>query len=168
MRLSQVQGPDLYIHSIQEAIHSHPQGRYHHRLHVVLMALRLHNAKEASAIYQEPLRTVQHWMQRFFEKGLGGLQDEMISGRPCRLSEKQKQDLKTDLLRSPRFVGYAQNNWDGKLLSHHIQKTYHISLQVRQCQYLLHSLGFTLQRPRSVPKGDPEKKAEFKKKRISS
>jgi transposase len=32
----------------------------------------------------------------------------------------------------------------------------------------LHELGFTLQRPRSMPKGDPEKQAEFKKKRMSS
>ncbi len=168
MRLCQVKEPGNYVQTLQEEIHAHPQGRYHHRLHVVLMALRFKSAREAAELYQEPLRTVQYWMQRFFDQGVEGLKNESIPGRPSRLSEQQKQELQQVLMKSPRRVGYSQQNWDGKLLSYHIQESYQLTLKVRQCQYLLHQLGFTLQRPRPMPLGDPEKKADFKKKRISS
>jgi len=168
MRLCQVKETGNYVQTLQEEIHAQPQGRYHHRLHVVLMVLRFKSAREASELYQEPLRTVQHWMQRFFNQGVKGLRDEAIPGRPSRLSKPQKQELKQVLMESPRSAGYSQQNWDGKLLSHHIQESYQLTLKVRQCQYLLHQLGFTLQRPRPMPLGDPEKKADFKKKRISS
>lgn len=82
MILDQVKDPDVYLQSLQEAIHSHPQGRYHHRLHVVLMVLRLRSTQEAALLYQESLRTVQHWMQQFFKQGVEGLQDETIPGKP--------------------------------------------------------------------------------------
>ncbi len=39
MRLDQVKDSDVYMHSLQEAIHTHSQKRYHYRLHVVLMTL---------------------------------------------------------------------------------------------------------------------------------
>ena len=165
--MCQVKETKPYIEAIQKAIHTHAEGRYQHRLHVVLMAIRLKSAKEAATIYGESLRTVQYWIQKFFEKGLDGLKDETIPGRPSRLSKKQKQELKEDILKSPVILGYDQNNWDGILLSYHIGKKYNVSLKVRQCQYLLHQLGFTLQRPRPMPKGNPKIKAEFKKKPVS-
>jgi hypothetical protein len=103
MRLCQVKEPGNYVQTLQEEIHAHPQGRYHHRLHVVLMALRFNSAREASDLYQEPIRTVQHWMQRFFDQGVEGLKDEAIPGRPSRLS-KHSCNL-PDLLVTPNRTG---------------------------------------------------------------
>jgi transposase len=69
-------------------------------------------------------------------------------GRPARLSTKDLAQLRKDISRSPRELGYDQNLWDGLLLSHHLTHKYSLSLSVRQCQRLFHQLGFSLQRPR--------------------
>ena len=62
-------------------------------------------------------------------------------------------------------IGYSQNLWDGKLLSHHLSLKYNIDLGTRQCQRIFHKLEFRLRKPRpKIAKGDDEKRREFKKK----
>lgn len=59
-------------------------------------------------------KTIETWINQFNVKGFAGLQDEL-----------------------------SQNLWDGKLLSHHIEKVYQVKLGVRQCQRLFNKLGFS-------------------------
>lgn len=59
-------------------------------------------------------------------------------GRPSRLSEDQKEELKTDILTHSRELGYEFSNWEGKSVSEHIKMKFGGILKVRQCQYLLH------------------------------
>ena len=77
-------------------------------------------------------------------------------------TEGQKNVLKADVSTHPRELGYDFSNWEGKSVSEHIKNKFGVLLKVRQCQYLLHELGFTLQRPRyKFPKADPEEQEEF-------
>jgi hypothetical protein len=41
-------------------------------------------------------------------------------------------------------LGYSQNLWDGKLLSHQLSVKYYIDLGTRQCQRIFRKLGFRL------------------------
>lgn len=164
MRVSQIKNRDALIAQLQEAIHENPEGHYQHRLHIVLLVLQFQNVQYAATLYQEPIRTIQYWMQQFLSEGTNGLRDEPRPGRPSQLTVSQKETLRKILENPPRYVGYERNDWDGKLLSHYIANHFHLELKVRRCQYLFHELGFTLQRPRPVADGDPVAQAEFKKK----
>ena len=63
-----------------------------------------------------------------------------------------------------RELGYQQNLWDGKLLSHHLRESYGVDLGVRQCQRIFRNLGFRLRKPRPlIAKADPEEQEAFKK-----
>lgn len=85
-------------------------------------------------------------------------------GRPSRLSRGQKDELKLDILRHPRELGYEFSNWEGKSVAEHIHVKFGVFLTVRAAQKLLHALGFSLQRPKyKFPKADPEKQEEFMK-----
>jgi transposase len=85
-------------------------------------------------------------------------------GRPTRLSANDLADLRKDISRNPRELGYDQNLWDGLLLSHHLIQKYSISLGIRQCQRLFHQLGFSLQRPRrKASEADGPRQEAFKK-----
>jgi transposase len=65
---------------------------------------------------------------------------------------------------SPREFGYSQNLWDGKLLSHHLSKSYGVQLGERQCRRLFRQLGFRRRKPRPViAKADEEAQREYKK-----
>lgn len=109
-------------------------------------------------------RSLHHWVNRFNEHGFDGLKDGAKTGRNSRVGDGVKGELSLDLRTTPRAFDYDQNLWDGKLVSHHLKERYGVDLGVRQCQRLLHGLGFRLRQPRAVlAKADPEEEEEFKK-----
>ena len=60
------------------------------------------------------------------------------------------------------FIDLNFSNWECKSVSEHIKTKFGVLLKVRQCQYQLYELGFSLQHPRyKFPKADPEKQKEF-------
>jgi len=155
---------------LQAAIHKDEKSRILHRMHVALFMLETDNLLLASQVFHDPIRTIQHWVKKLREEGLEGLYEKERPGRRSRLTPAQEEILRKELLLSPKEVNpsYTQANWDGILLSHHLQRKWHIPLQIRQCQRLFHKLGLTLQRPRVVSIGNREDQAQFKKKRLSS
>lgn len=151
MRRLETQDVQTFQAVVEDEIFRYPEGRYYHRLHVVLHVLKGASCYEAARIYGHSPRTVQYWVHRLMARGLEGLREEERPGRPARLSSSQQEILKGQLCRSPREFGYDRNIWDGPLLSHHIE-------------HLFHHLGFSLQRPRrKAAEADPEKQERFKK-----
>jgi transposase len=156
--------PETFIAAVQDEISRSPEGRYFHRLHVVLLVLQGASSYEAARLYGHSPRSVQYWVHRLISEGPFGLWDKERSGRPRSLSSKDEQKLRKEISRSPRELGYDQNLWDGPLLSHHLKKHYASVLGVRQCQRLFHQLGFSLQRPRRyASEADPAQQEAFKK-----
>lgn len=155
---------ETFIAAIQEEISGTCEGRYFHRLHVVLHILHGASSYEAAHLYGDAPRSVEYWVHRLLSQGLAGLEEGHRPGRPSRLPSSEQQKLRSEIRRSPRELGYDQNLWDGVLLSHHLQEHYAVSLSVRQCQRLFHTLDFTLQRPRrQAREADPLQQEAFKK-----
>jgi len=164
MKRLEIPDVETFIAAIQDEISRTHEGRYYHRLHVTLHALKTGDCYEAARFYDHSPRSVYNWVHRLSNMGLVGLSEGKRPGRPSRLSPSQEQKLCKDLLLSPREFGYDQNVWDGPLLSYHLEKQFSVHLRVRQCQNVLHRLGFTLQRPRrQAAEADPEKQERFKK-----
>jgi len=151
MKRITVPDAETFITAIQDELSRTREGRYFHRLAVVLHILRGASAYEASRAFGFSSRAIEYWIKRLASNGLNGLWDGKHPGRPSRLSASQMQRLRKELRRSPRDMDYNQNLWDGVLLSHHLEKNYSVSLSVRQCQRLFHQMGFSLQRPRRQP-----------------
>ena len=164
MRRVAIPDAETFIAAIQDEISGTREGRYYHRLHVVLHVLHGASSYEAGRLYGDSPRSVEYWIQRLLSHGLAGLEEGDRPGRPGRLSSSDQHRLRTEIRRSPRELGYDQNLWDGLLLSHHLEERYAVSLGVRQCQRLFHKLGFTLQRPRrQAHEADPLRQEAFKK-----
>ena len=155
---------DTFVAAIQDEISRTREGRYFHRLDVVLYVLQGASSYDAARLFGHSPRTIEYWVHRLISGGLAGLWEGERPGRPSRLIPAKEQKLRNEIQRSPRELGYEQNLWDGVLLSHHLEKNYSISLGVRQCQRLFHQLGFSLQRPRrQADEADPLKQEAFKK-----
>lgn len=121
------------------------------------------NCGEVAKTIKMSTRSVQLWVNTFNDEGIEGIIVNSPPGRPSRLSEEQKEELKRDVATHPRELGYKFSNWEGKHVSEHIKKKFDVSLKVRRCQYLLHELGFSFQRPRyTFPKADSEQQEVFK------
>ncbi len=119
---------------------------------------------EVARLLGDAPRTVEYWVRRFEQKGLGGLVEGDRAGRPRRLSAEQIEEINTVLRQTPRQVGLTGTLWDGKTLSAFIAMRYEIVVGVRQCQRLFRQLGFRQRKPRPmIAKADPERQAAHKK-----
>lgn len=155
---------ETFVAAIQDEISRTREGRYFHRLHVLLHVLRGASPYEAARIFGDSPRTIEYWEHDLLTQGLAGLWEGDRPGRPSRLSAADQERLRSEIYLSPRELGYDQNLWDGMLLCHHLKEHYAVSLGVRQCQRLFHQLGFTLQRPRrQAHEANPLQQEAFKK-----
>jgi len=164
MKKFEIPDVETFIAAIQDEITGRPEGRYFHRLHVILHVLQGASSYEAAQFYGHSPRTVQYWIHRLLSHGLRGLWDKKHPRRSSKLPRSKEKKLRNEIQRFPGELGYDQNLWDGPLLSHHLKEHYGITLSIRQCQRLFHRLGFTLQRPRrQAHEADPLKQEEFKR-----
>ena len=164
MRKLEIKDAEIIRFAVQEEILRSEESRYDHRLHGILLVCGGFSCSEVARLFGQSPRTVQYWVRRFEDSGFSGLQETPRSGRPSVLDGALLQALGRDLRRSPSELGYGQNLWDGKLLSHHLSRSYGVSLGVRQCQRLFHQLGFRRRKPRPLVAGaDQEAQRTYKK-----
>lgn len=164
MRKLEISDKGIMSVAIQQEISRSEEARYDHRLHGVLLVCRGLSCYEVGDLFGQHPTTIQRWVRSFERSGFAGLSDCERPGRPSRLTAQQWDRVSQDLRRQPRDLGYPQNLWDGKLLSHHLWRAYGVDLGVRQCQRVFRQLGFRLRKPRPlIAKADPEEQVSFKK-----
>ena len=169
MRRINIKNPEEAKAVLRAEIHSTSETRLQHRLHCMLLICDGKTSAEVGALFGDSLRAVQYWGKRYNEAGIEGLRNPTRMGRIPRLIPEDKEVLVQDLRSFPRELGYTQNLWDGKLLSHHLKEKFNIELKIRQCQNLFHQLGFRRRKPRPViAKADPESQEAYKKTQRSS
>lgn len=109
-------------------------------------------------------RTLSNWVKDVAERGFDALQITPQPGRPSKLTDENKEEIKDALVKDPQESGY--NVWDGPSLSDFISKKFSVDYSVRASQRLMHELGFALIRPQAFPSKGAEntpKREEFKK-----
>jgi transposase len=164
MRKLTIQDSEIMKVAIQQEIVRSEEARYDHRLHGVLLVCAGKSCYEVADLLGHSPRTIQYWVERFEQSGFTGLQDQERNGRPAKIDVRTFQKVNEDLRQLPRDLGYEQNLWDGKLLSHHLQVKYNVQLGVRQCQRLFSQLGFRRRKPRPmIAQADPEAQRKYKK-----
>ncbi len=127
---------------------SNAQARFIRRVDIICLLCSGHSLPFVSSLFNINKTTIQRWVHRVNQHGLNGLKDKQGRGRPSSLSNNHKKELKNDLKKSPSEFGYNQSKWDGKLLSHHLDKNYNVNLKIRQCQNLFKELISPIQTQR--------------------
>src|SRR5438094_10336743 len=87
MRPLQVADAETIVLGLQDEIRRSEESRYDHRLHGVLLVAQGMTCPEVSRLLGDAPRSVEYWVRRFEERGLGGLVDVQRSGRDPRLTE---------------------------------------------------------------------------------
>lgn len=148
----------------ERIVKSNDDAKFIHKVTLVNLMLNGMKASDLAKSCGECERTLSLWVQKVDLHGFGALRTRKQPGRTPSLSDEQKESIKDALQKDPHLYGY--NVWDGPSLSDYIMREFSVSLQVRQCQRLLHGLGFSLIRPQTFPsKGqeDSPGRVEFKK-----
>ena len=92
-------------------------------------------------------RTVRRWKAVFRRQGTKGLRARPASGRSIRLRPRQRGQLEQLLLKGARAFGYDNNLWTCPRIAEVIRREFGVSYHVDHVGRVLHSLGWSPQRP---------------------
>jgi transposase len=90
--------------------------------------------------------TLERWIKGVNQEGIQALIPDPRPGRPTQLTPAVRKRLERDLEKPPQEFGLQRASWDGPTLVVHLQKHFGLKLKVRQAQYWLHRLDFSLKR----------------------
>lgn len=91
--------------------------------------------------------SVMRWLRAFQDGGREGLKVRRASGRPPRLSARQKELLLRQLLRGPMAHGYRTELWTTQRIAEVIERRYGVRYHRNHVSRLLHALGWSPQKP---------------------
>lgn len=140
--------------------------RLKERLQAIFLYLQGYAIKEIALIIGRGIPTTYRYINTYNEGGLKALRMKHSPGRPCLLTEEQRQQVYHVVANFvPKDVGFpVEMNWTAPLLQEWIKKTFGISYSKRGALWLLHSLGFSCTRPTyTLANADPQKQEAFKK-----
>ena len=156
--------PKVLLEQGKEIMSSGDEAKYHFRVFAVNMVLSGTPASQVGGYAGYTKAAVTSWVKTADEAGFEALHTKSRPGRPKKLTEDQYDEIDAALQKDPKEYGYKV--WDGPSLSNHIKKQFDVDLCVRQCQRLLHALGYSQIRPQTCPsKGyeDTEEREDYKK-----
>jgi len=102
---------------------------------------------EVGRILQADRRTVHRWKERYEKQGSEALRLKPHPGPRPKLSETQKEELIRILLRGPLSEGYGTQLWTGPRVIEVVRKHFGLTYHPAHIGRVLHSLGFSCQRP---------------------
>lgn len=103
-------------------------------------------------------RSVRRWKAAYRQEGREGLQARPAPGRPPKLSAKQRKQLEEILLQGARAAGFPSDLWTCPRVAQVIAGRFGVGYHVDHIGRLLHSLGWSPQKPqrRAVERNEQE------------
>jgi len=92
-------------------------------------------------------RTVRNWRRRYVDDGAEGLADRPRPGKACKLSPRQRENLRKRLLKGAVSEGFDTDLWTCPRIQAVILRRFGVEYHVDALPYVLKSLGFTCQKP---------------------
>jgi len=131
------------VHQIRGYLEHSSEAKFIHRLQVILLFADSDDKScdSLGALFGNSPRSVSNWIKRVNQTGdIESLRSKPSSGRPARLSKRQKEEIKMILQEIPEKGGIQGRRWNGRYLSLFISRQYGILLKVRACQRLFREL----------------------------
>ena len=101
---------------------------------------------------------INRWLQWYEAEGIEGLRTLSAPGRAPKLGSAQQQELVTLIEAGPQQVGYSTGIWTGPMIGDLIHHRFGVRYHNHHVPWVLHRLGFSVQRPRKrLARADREK-----------
>jgi transposase len=131
------------VNQIRDYLENNSEAKFIHRLQVILLFADSEDKScdSLGALFGNSPRSISNWIKKVnHTDDIESLRSKPSSGRPSRLTQAQKEEIKTVLQDFPEKQGMQGRHWNGKNLSTYISEHYGIVLKVRSCQRLSHEL----------------------------
>jgi len=94
-------------------------------------------------------RSVRRWKRAYRRKGKAGLKAQLASGRPSKLTARQRRTLVGRILKGGEACGFPTALWTCRRIAQLIHERFHVLYHPDPIGRLLRSCGFTPQRPQT-------------------
>ena len=128
--------------------------RFYNRVAAVNAVLSGVSPTVAAEWFGMTRRSLAAWVKKVDDSGFGSLVDKPRPGAPTKLDAGQMERVDKMIQGSPSDYGFRV--WDGPSVSALIKQELGVGLGTRQCQRLLHRLGYSRVRPQTYPSKDCE------------
>ena len=127
------------------------------RIHYVRLFARGYEPAAIAELYQVDVRTVETWLERYREGGVGALADRPRSGRPRLARAAAQAEAIRCLEQNPELAAVGRTTWTRALLGRHLAERVGCFLSGSSVARLIARLGFVWRRPKLTVKGtDPD------------
>lgn len=136
-------------------------GRVALRAHMVLLSGRSFSVPQIAEIHDCGEEVVRHWLHRYQERGVAGLEDDPHPGRPPK-DPMARHVVDAQASQSPECSGHVQTCWTVRLLATFLALRFRLYLSPSTVRRSLKVMGWRWARPRLAPasvlrrKWDPE------------
>lgn len=124
-----------------------PQELEHRRRRAMELLKEGHTPKEVALMVGVDRRSVRRWRAAHRASRRTGLAARPAPGRPPRLDEAAKAELQRNLLKGASAAGFTTDLWTCPRVAEWIEQRFGVSYHVDHVGRLLHSLGFSPQKP---------------------
>ena len=138
---------------LQQAYAAHAT-RLVRRIHALLWLADGKSVGEIARTLDVGEQTIRDWLHAFLLRGLESLYYRPSRGRPPKLTESQRKELKVLVLEGPLAAGYESACWTGAMIADLIALRFKVSYHPGYVCQLLSALGLSYQRAKfSADKG---------------
>ncbi|MCD6154223.1 MAG: transposase [Candidatus Verstraetearchaeota archaeon] len=128
-----------------------------------IMAFEDNTAEQIAKIFKVSVRTVFRWINKFSQYGIEGLKDRPKGHYQSKLTEDQKDQIKS-WIKSGKNSKNEPVHWTLEKLKAEVAEVFNVEMTTTALWKNLDKLGLTLKKPRPVHhKADKEAQAAFKK-----
>lgn len=120
------------------------------RLQAVVLNSEGRTSGELAQILKAPRSKVSEWLSLYQTYGVEGLLEGYRSGRPPLLTDEQRTHLGDILDSGPVAYGLDTGVWTSPMIAWVIAEEFGVSYHPGHVRKLLHTLDFSVQRPRRV------------------
>lgn len=137
--------------------HGSPQELQERRTHAISLLKEGYQPVDVAHIVGVDRRSVRRWNSAYKKKGQKGIEANPASGRPPKLNTRDKKKLEKALLKGAMAVGFTTELWTCPRVAKLIEKLFGVNYHAHHVSKLLHSLGWTPQKPQRIAKERDEK-----------
>lgn len=154
------------LQKVKSAMDNEKSVRYFKRYQALYLFLSGMKCAEVAKIVGITKTSVSRIHQLYRKEGLSGIPDKAREGRPSKLTNDQKEQIKEMVLtKAPVEVGFpAEFNWTAGLIVKFVKREYGLNYSIRGITGIFERLGLSYTRPTYVlAKADKQKQEQFVK-----
>lgn len=137
--------------------HGSPQELQDRRTYAISLLKEGYQPVDVAQIVGVDRRSVRRWNAAYRKQGHRGIEASPASGRPPKLNTRDKKKLEKALLKGAIAAGFTTDLWTCPRVAKLIEKLFDVNYHAHHVSKLLHSLGWTPQKPQRIAKERNEK-----------